>query len=152
MAKTKPDQILLRGEPNRFEREADGTIKPGDMLELKTNDKVVRHSTAQGRHPRWFAIENEIGGDDLTHDYASGEVVSIQSARPGDNMLINLADGENVSIGDYLVSDGAGRVQKADSNSVGELEGSLVAFALEAVDLSGSSAADPEFRIKAQIL
>lgn len=152
MAKSKPDTILLKGEPNRFEREANATIKPGDMLELTTGDKVQRHSTAQGRHPRWFAIENEIAGDDLTHDYASGEQVLIHSARPGDNLLLNLADGENVSIGDYLVSDGAGRVQKADTNSAGELEGSLVGFALEAIDLSGSSAADPSFRLRAQIL
>lgn len=152
MAKSKPTTILLIGEPNRRQREADGTIKPGNLLQLDADNKVVNHSTAQGRHARMVAVENDIAGDDYQHDYAAGEVVQINIFRPGDEALLNLADGENVSIGDYLVSDGAGRVQKADSNSAGELEGSLVAVALEAINLSDSSAADPSFRLKAMFV
>jgi len=148
MAKTKPTTILLIGEPNRRQREADETIKPGNLLQLDADGKVTNHATAQGRHARMVAVESDITGDDLTHDYTSGEVVQVNVFRPGDEALLNLADGENVSIGDYLVSDGAGRVQQADSNSAGELEGSLVGIALEAINLTDSSAADPSFRIK----
>ena len=152
MAKTKPTTILLIGEPNRRQREADATIKPGDLLQLDADDKVVRHATAQGRHARMVAVEQDFTGDGIEHDYEAGEVAQFNVFRPGDEALLNLADGENVVIGDYLVSDGAGRVQKADSNSAGELEGSLVAVALEAINLTDSSAADPSFRIKTMIV
>lgn len=152
MAKSKPDTILLIGEPNRRQREAVGTIKPGNLIELTSGNTVQNHSTAAGRHARLVAVENDIAGDDLTHDYASGEVVQYNAFRPGDEALLNLADGENASIGDFLVSDGNGRVQVDSGSSTTDLEGSQVAQALEAVDLSDSSAADPSFRIKAMIL
>jgi len=148
MAKTQPDVILVRGDPNRFQRDAAASITPGMLVELTSSDTVQAHSTVDGRHMRMVAVESDFTGDGIEHVYQSGEITQFNVFRPGDEALLNLADGENVSIGDYLVSDGAGRVQQADSNSAGELEGSLVGIALEAINLTDSSAADPSFRIK----
>jgi len=155
MAKATPETILLMGEPNRKERDAAAAITPGDLVELTSSDTVQRHSTAGGRVGiRWFAVENDIAGDDITHDYAADEVVQIHSARPGDEILARLADGQNVSIGDFLSSNGAGRLQlvSPDSSAFDAEETSIVAVALEAKDMSDSSAADPTERFRVEIV
>lgn len=152
MAKTRPDTVFLRGEPNRHERDAASTITPGDLLELTSSNTVQPHSSADGRHFRWVAVEQEMVGDGINHDYQSGEVVQINSFRPGDHAFMQLADGENASVGSYLASNGDGKLKVEASSGTGDLEGSLVGVALEAVDMSGSSSADPSGRIKVLIV
>lgn len=153
MVKTTPETILLIGEPNRREYDAAGTITPGDLLELNSSGDVIRHNSAAARiGPRYVAVENDIAGDDITHDYASGEVVQVHSARPGEVLLMRLSNGESVVIGDFLASDGAGRLDRVTSNS-SALDAevtSIFAVALEAKDMSDSSGADPTplFRVE----
>lgn len=154
MAKANPETVLLKGDHFRKQREAAGTITPGQLLVLGTGDTVLRHATAHGWHNRWFAVENDIAGDDLDDNYASGEVVQIQAARPGDEIYAFLADGQNVAIGALLSSNGNGdlRAILADSSDV-VIEPVAVAMALEALDLSGSPLVDPASRrIKVEVL
>jgi len=151
MAATNPSTILLKGEPNRKEREAGGAISPGDLVSLNSSDNVVVHPTSGGNAVRWFAVENDIAGDDLDHAYASGEKVQVHSARPGDEMYIYLASGENVAIGDFLESNGDGTLKKFVADSAAPEEGqSIVAMALAALNLSASGSADT--RVKVEIV
>ena len=152
MAKTRPDTILLRGEPNRFQRDAASQVTPGMLIELTSSNTVQPHSTADGRQARMVAVEQEFVGDGIEHVYKSGEAVQINVFRPGDVAFMHLADGEDASTGNYLASNGDGKLKVETSAGTGDLEGSLVALALEDVDMSGSSAADPAGRIKVLIV
>ena len=155
MAKTNPETIVLKGVPIYKEAEAGGTIKPGMLLERSAADTVVAHSTAGGTAGALFARENDIAGDDIDHDYASGEKVLMFHAFPGMEVYALLADGENASVGSYLESNGNGELRVVDADaSTGDVSiNSVVAVALEANDLS-DSAADPtsEQRMKVEIV
>ncbi len=153
MAKTVPETIFLSGEPNRFEAEAGGAITPGHLIEINSSGNVVVHNTAGGVCPAWVAMENDIGGDDIDHAYASGEIVLYNACRAGDEALLTVANGENIAIGDRLQSNGNGEVQEAADETGSMIAGSMVAIALQAKDMSGSSAVDPSnARIRARII
>ena len=152
MAKAAPEKVLLKGEPNRIEREAAGTIDPGDLLVLGSGNTVIVHATVGGHvGGRMFAVENDIAGDDFDHDYLSGEVVQIHMARPGDVMNCHLADGQVAVIGNLLISSGAGDLDTIAADSITTLEGAIIGIALTAVDMSDSAGADPSDRIQVLI-
>lgn len=142
MAASTPSTILLKGEPTRYEREAGGAITPGHMLQLGSTDTVVVHAVAEGTSAKWFAVENDIAGDDLAHAYATGEKVQIHAAKPGDEMYIFVDAGEDIAIGDFLESDAAGNLKEhvADSAAVVEVDNAIVAMALQTLDLTASAA------------
>jgi hypothetical protein len=144
--------IALKGEYTRKERICgSGAITPGMLLELQSDNTVLPHGTAGGFVNRWFALENDLVGKGVgdpatasTDDYASDETVQIAAFEPGAEAYALLKSGQNVAIGTFLVSDGAGRLQAA--SSAGADEG-LVGVALEAVNAAGGAA-----RIKIEVL
>ncbi len=147
MVKAAPETILLKGDPTRKERDAGGTITPGHLLQLDADNDVVVHDTAGGLiGSRWFAVENDIAGDDITDTYASGEVCQIHSAKPGDEINAILAVSQTITIGDWLVSAGNGQVQESDGESAALVVGSFIGMALEAV--TSDSATTPRIKIE----
>lgn len=152
MAATNPNTILLKGEPNRRERNAGGVITPGDLIDLEmgtaADADVVRHATAEGSaRLRWFAVENDIAGDDLDHNYAATEVVQFNACRPGDEVYANVAASHNVNIGTLLVSNGSGRLTTASGDSAGIVDSAIVAVSLEDKTTTAS-----DFRVRVQIV
>jgi hypothetical protein len=133
MAKTNPETILLRGEPNRREFEADGAITPGHLIQLDTDGKITVHGSSGGRHARLFAVENDVGGDGIDHAYAATEVVQVHAAQPGDEVYAWLADGQDIAVGAQLQSGGSGNLIAVASTN------QAVGIALEALDLSASA-------------
>ena len=127
---------------------AAGTIKPGMLLERTSAGKVQAHSTAGGIAERVFAIEDALQGNDISDDYSADDLVRCSFFLPGEEANALLADGENASIGDLLESHGDGYLQVAVDSGGAE----PVGVALEAVDMSGSSAADPDGRIRIEII
>lgn len=130
--------VIIRGVGNREEFTAGGVITPGQLLEIDSSDDVIRHNSAGADAYPLFALENDTQGDDIDDDYASGEQVHAVWCGPGVGVNALLADGESVTPGAYLISNGDGDL-KAQS-SIGE---TAIAIARETLDLSGSSAADP---------
>lgn len=151
MAKSASEKILLQGEPRRYEREAAGTIIPGALLVLGSGNTVTVHTTVRGHHIKWFAVENDIAGDDFDHAYVSGEKVQIHSARPGDVINCQLGNGETAVIGSILTASGTAGELSVEVDSAAIIEGSIVGIALNAVDMSDSDAADPDGRIQVLI-
>ena len=134
--------IRLLSDSYLKEAEAAAAITPGHVLERVSTGKVQKHSSAGGNAaPRLVAVEDDLQGNDLTDDYASGDRARFIACRPGDEMLLILKDGESVVIGDKLESAGNGEVQKhtADSAGVVEYPEAIVGIALEAVDASDSA-------------
>ena len=147
--------ITLKGHGIRNEAIANAAITPGHLVELMSTGKVRVHATAGGAGvERAFAIEDDLQGNDIADAYATGAIVQYNIFRPGDEVYALLANGETAVIGSKLESAGDGtlRVVDADTSAGTIAIQSQVAVALEAVDMSDSSAADPSGRIKVRIM
>ena len=134
--------ILLKGDPLRKEGKAGGTITPGHLIKNdSTAGNVSVHATSGQTAAAMFAIENSLQGDEIGDNYSADDRVQYVHARPGDEIYAWLKDGENASAGDYLQSGGNGDLIVYAASSAGAVEypNSVVAQALEAVDLSASS-------------
>lgn len=132
-----PKTIVLKGAGMRKEAVASSAITPGHLVEFGGSNELEVHGTAAGAARKAFAVESDLIGRGITDAYAQGETVQYEVLPPGVEVYAFLAGGESVSKGDPLVSDGAGALA---AMATGE-EGSVVAFALEDLDNSGSAAA-----------
>jgi len=149
--------ILLKADelynPNLSESyQANAGITPGHFVELLSTGKVRKHATAGGAITPLIAKEN-IGGGAITLDYSTDDLVQVAWLREGDEVYALLLDGENVAIGDKLESGAGGTLRKvvADTSAGTVKVGSIIATALEAVNMSGSAGADPSGRIRVKI-
>jgi hypothetical protein len=132
--------IHLKGMGRHEERVSAGVLSPGHLLVVNSTDKVVVHATEGGVAERLFAKEDALQGKTVSQAYASGDVVSILVAAPGDEVQAILKAGEDVDIGDILISAGDGTLIEEGSEGSGVVVKQRVAVAIEAVDLSGSGA------------
>lgn len=132
------------------ELDASTTIIPGELLEIDSSNEVKPHATAGGNVlPPMFALEDELQGNDVDDTFADGDKVQVWIPYRGDQVNAILADGEDVSIGDALESNGAGKLVKhvadvesfesAEPGSITVYPNQIVGVALEAKDLSDSS-------------
>lgn len=137
-----PNTVKLKAYQNVIEEGvANAAITPGELIEWMSTGKVRKHATADGNAIPMFALENELEGKGLADNYAADDRVQCWIAGRGDQVYTLLKDGQNVAIGDYLVSAGDGSLKKLVVTSAGVVEQPLqvVAQALEALNLSGSA-------------
>lgn len=133
-------------------------VTPGYLLELTSAGKVQHHSSAGGNAPKYIALEDELQGRAITDNYAAADPVQVWMAVPGEEAYMMLADGETTVIGSLLESAGDGTLQvhvadvdsSADITFIYPLQ--IVAQALEVVDMSDSSTADPSGRVKVRFV
>lgn len=131
---------------------AAAAITPSMLLERTSAGKVQAHSSAGQNAIPMFALENALEGKGLSDAYATDDVVQVWLPTRGDRVNALLADGENVSIGDYLESNGDGYLKKhvadvesfesAEAGSISVYPLQIVGQAVEAVNLSDSSGAE----------
>ena len=145
--------VVLKGTGVRFEALANAGITPGHMVEVISTGKIQVHATAGGSAEKAFAIEDDLQGNDIADAYAAGDIVQYNVMAPGDVVYGLLANGETAAIGAKLESAGDGtlRVVDADASVADVIPGSIVGVAMTAVDMSDSSAADPDGRIEVRI-
>lgn len=107
--------IMLRGNKgHRLEYAAAGTIKPGHLLQWGSAGMLVVHATYAGKAERMFALEDYLQGNVITTAYASGDLVFVYDALPGD--IINArcpANAVALVTGDNVISNGDGTLVKA---------------------------------------
>lgn len=172
MASTTSNTIILNsvGAVHLKESYANGTITPGDFLERATDGDFQRHSTAEIAGPKLIALENDLEGDGIDDNYASGDNVRAAYLKPGDEVYAFVpASAAAIVIGDNLVFDGTGCLIKGDRVAATALSTSdtytdaavnaavdsaiegarIVATALEAVDNSGGGS---KARIRIEML
>jgi len=127
------------------EREASAAITPGMLIELLSTGKVRKHATALGDAMPMFALEDSLQGKGIDSDYAAGDQVQCWIPTRGDEVYALLADEETIVIGDFLASDGFGKLKKNTAENWGSNDAQvantvysmpIVAVALEAKDLS----------------
>ena len=153
---TKRTVFLKKYLDIKIEKEAVGAITPGMLIELDSSDKVKAHATPGGNAFPMFAVEDEFQGKLITDDYAIEDVVQCWIPTRGDEVYAVLVKGGTAAtIGSLLESagDGSLQVHAADDSTSANTTNQIVAQAIEAVDLSDSSGADPAtYRIKVRIL
>ncbi len=132
---------------------AAAAITPGMLIELASVDTVQVHSTQDGDALAMFALEDELQGNGITDDYAATDRVQCWIPGRGDQVYALLANGETAVVGSWLTSNGDGYLKVQDVQSA-QVERTLqiVAQALETVDMSDSSGADPSGRIVVRIV
>lgn len=137
-----------------IERLAGGAITPGHLLQLGSANTVVVHATQAGNvTPKMFALGAELKGDEISDAYASGELVFVWVAQPGEVVYAILADGDSVSIGDPVESAGDGTLQSVALDSTGVYYTEhIVGIAYEALDLTGSSGEEPTMHVPIMIV
>ena len=145
--------IILKGDGTQVEALAGGAITPGHLLSRATAGTLVVHPNAGQNAEPLFAYEDELQGKPISTAYASGARVLARLMRLGDQVYALLANGETAVIGSFLESAGDGTLQVVPTDSAGEVKypASVVAVALEAVDMSDSSGADSNGRICVEI-
>ena len=122
---------------------AAGVITPGMLIELTSAGKVQAHSGSSGESLVMVALENELEGQGIDVDYAADDRVQCWIPNRGDMIYGLLADGETAVIGNWLESNGDGKLKVGTTKPIGQ--------AVEAVDMSGSSGEDPTGRIIVRI-
>lgn len=142
------------GDINQQNKKASGAITPGHLVELFGTVGSIRvHATAGGNAFPMFALESELEGEEISHALTSGEQIEVWTPHRGDVVNALLKNGENISEGDFLESAGDGTLEGIEEESAGiEHINSIIGQAIEAVDMSDSSGADPSGRILVQIL
>ncbi len=132
MSEQRPKRIHLLGSGRHEEGIAGATITPGMLIALNSDGEYIPHGTSGIAAERNFALEDALQGRTIADNYTEGELVGFVACVPGDVVFAFLADGEVVDIGDKLVSNGDGRLQKLNSSEI------PLGVALEAIDLSES--------------
>ena len=138
------------------EYDAGEAITPGMLITLAADGDVDKHAVAGGLCEKMFALEDELQGRTIDTDYDAADPVQCWIATPGEEVLAWLANDEDVAIGDKLVSNADGQLKEFTADvyvsSDVDTEEYVIAIALEAVDMSGSSGVDPTGRIKVRIV
>lgn len=128
-------------------------ITPGMLLEPTSGGLIQAHSTKEGDALVMFALEDELQGNGIDDNYAVSVPVQVWIPQRGEQVYALLADGETAVIGSFLTSNGDGKLKVyASSSGSWEYPLSIVAQALDAIDMSGSSAADPTGRISVRVV
>ncbi len=107
-------------------------ITPGMLIELNSDGKYQKHASSGSKCMPVFAIEDALQGKEIDEDYAADDQVRGWYPTRGDEVYAILQDGQDVSTGDLLDSNGDGTLKSGSGASA-------IAEALESLDLSGSS-------------
>lgn len=141
------NQVHLIGEFRHEEAIAAGTITPGMLLTIDSAGEVLAHATEGGYAMRVFAVEDALQGHTLDDDYSADDLVSANIELPGNEIQAFLQAGQNVAIGDWLISAGDGTLIENGQESSGTTVYQMIGVAREALDLSGSGAVDTLMRV-----
>lgn len=133
------NRIALITNGRLSEEIAAGAITPGHLLQMSAGaDTVIVHGTEGGYAERMFALEDALQGNTIATAYTSGDRVTLFHAVPGDVVYAFIKAGENIAIGDKLISAGDGTLIENGSEASATTVNQVVANAIEANDLSQS--------------
>lgn len=117
-SQTDPKTVELYGNGVPHEAEAESAITPGMLIERTSSGTVQPHSTGGAGGAPHFAKEYDLTGRGIDDAYADGDQVLFCTYAPGSGVYALLATGNNVTEGDFLVSNGAGALRAAAVDEV----------------------------------
>ena len=92
---------------------AGAAITPGMLVALNASGAVIPHGEAAGNAIPMFALEDELQGKTIDDAYEAGAPVQVWVAGRGD--IVNAIAGAEIAAGDFLVSDGTGKLKPVGS-------------------------------------
>lgn len=144
------NQIQLKGDFRGEEAIAAASITPGHLVEETSSATFQVHSTEGGFAIRRVAVEDALQGKTITTVYLANVRVFTNLQVPGNECQMFLKAGENVSIGDKLISAGDGTlIANGSEDSLTSVK-QIIGVAREAKDLSGSGAVATLLRVLLQ--
>jgi hypothetical protein len=125
-------RIHNKGDWRHDENVAHAAISPGNILELNSDNEVLKHATENGAlvDGKLIAVEDALQGNGVTDDYAADDRVMIAIAASGSEWNLLVAAATVLTIGENLVSDGSGCLMSEDDLSSGTTA-EVIAVALE---------------------
>lgn len=119
---SRPSTIRLKSPYGRVdEKTAAATFYPGHLLKVNSSDQVLKHATAGGWAERILALEDAYQGKTVTEAYSSTNPAQLGLFLPGDLALGRIAIGQNITLGDPLISAGDGTLAELLINPTGLL-------------------------------
>ena len=104
---------------------AAGEIKPGMLVTLNEDGKVIPHNLDGGNAIPMFALEDELQGKTIDDAYANGSPVQVWVAGRGD--IVNAIAGDNITAGAFLVSAGNGKLKPVGTTATVNVTATVVA-------------------------
>lgn len=132
--------IQLKGRSRYEEKVTAAAILPGQALRITDAGQLNVHNVEGGGGLLAIATEDALSGKTINDAATIGEVAPYILPQKGDVVNVLLAVGEDVDIGDHLISDGQGNFIAVDSASSAVTSPVSLVQAEEALDLSGSGA------------
>lgn len=129
------------------EYEAAGTITPGMLVELASATTVQAHSDEDGNALPMFALEDELQGNGISDDYSAEDMVQVWVPVRGEIVNAILASGENASVGNFVTSNGDGKLKVMESLvSTGDVDTNEIVG--QVIVASNASVADTRVQIR----
>lgn len=113
---------------------AGAAITPGMLVALNASGAVIPHGEAAGNAIPMFALEDELQGKTIDDAYEAGAPVQVWVAGRGD--IVNAIAGAQIAAGDFLVSDGTGKLKPAGSGVSVEISGTVTGADAALTDLN----------------
>ena len=104
------------------------------LVALDSAGKVVPHGEAAGNAIPMFALEDELQGKTIDNAYEAGDPVQVWVAGRGD--IVNAIAGAEIAAGDFLVSDGTGKLKPVGSAVSVNITGTVTGAAATLTDLN----------------
>lgn len=140
-----PNRVDSKGSARHEEAKAgEANIYPGMLLKFNTSGEVIKHTTEGGRlgDEILIAEEDALQGANKGTAYTSGDIVSYLVPKRGDVINMLIEDGQDLSIGERVMSTADGKLKSVDDIESGETLVVVVGIAEEAMDLTGSNTSD----------
>jgi hypothetical protein len=115
-----------------------GGLYPGMLVKVNSSGAVVVHSTEGGRAEKAILMEDALQGKVVSDVFTIAEVVPYGLFDQGAEANVLLESGQDIVVGDELISAGNGKWKKADDITSGLTVAEVLATAMEACDLTGS--------------
>lgn len=147
MAKTTRDTIITIETGIQYEAVAHAALTPGHLVELLATGKVQKQATAGADCEIAVAIEDYLQGRTIADEYAADDRVLYRVFPKGAQILLVLADGENIVVGDKLTPATGGEVKAVDSTDT-----RVKFIAMEAVNASAGSVPVAQRRVVGRVL
>ena len=128
-------RIHSKGDYRYEEHVADAALYPGHLLEINSDNEVLKHNSASTVAECLFAMEDVLQGRLVSTAYAAAEVVPCILPAKGSVVNARLLAGVSYTVGAVLESNGDGTLTTGTTYPLAVVEDS-------ACDLSGSGAVD----------
>lgn len=134
------NKIHLKGSGRYEEAVVAAAFYPGHLVKINSSGQILKHSTEGGFAERAFAIEDALQGNTVDTVSVANNTHPYVLAAPGDEINAFIKAGENIAVGDLLISAGDGTLIENGSEGSGTTVRQILAVAVEANDLTGSGA------------